>query len=212
MKSYLFVGVDTHKDSHTAAVLDGYFNILAIISFDNGSDGFAHLEKKFKKLGCRKDLVFGLEDSQGLGSFLANYLIREGYTALEINPVSTDRQRKHTVSRDKSDEKDAIVIAKTLIRERLSLHPIRIERNSVALREMIGYRQMLVGESTRIKNRLHMALFNQYKGVLGHFRSPFGKCALAFFARYPSPSLLKEIDEDTLSIFLKRSSGMNPKN
>jgi len=200
------VGVDTHKDSHTAAVLDGYFDVLATITFANGKAGFARLEAKLKKLGKGRDFIFGLEDSQGLGSFFASYLLGKGYTALEINPVLTDRGRKHTVSREKSDERDAIVIAKTLIRERSSLHPVRIDRNSVALREMVGYRQMLVAESTRIKNRLHIALFNQYKGVLGCFKDPFGKCALAFFLRYPGPSLLKEADPDCLSLFLKTHS------
>lgn len=151
MKSCLFVGVDTHKDSHTAAVLDGYFDVLATITFANDKAGFARLEAKLKKLKSGRELIFGLEDSQGLGSFLASYLTGKGYRALEINPVLTDRSRKHTVSREKSDERDAIVITKTLIRERLSLHSVRIDRNSVALREMVGYRQMLVAESTRIK-------------------------------------------------------------
>ncbi len=206
MKTYLFVGVDTHKYSHTAAVLDGYFEVVTTISFDNSTEGFNHLFDKLKKLISGRDLVFGLEDSQGLGSFLAQYLIRNGHLALEINPVYTDRGRRRTVSREKSDKRDAIVIAKTLIRERANLHPVRMERNSVALREMVGYRQTLVNESTRIKNRLHMALFNQYKGVLGQFGSLFSKCALAFFARYPDPFLLKKVDPDTLSVFLKANS------
>ncbi|GAJ19419.1 unnamed protein product, partial [marine sediment metagenome] len=98
MKTCLFVGVDTHKDSHTAAVVDSYFEIVAIIRFDNDKAGFARLEKKLKKLRNGKDLIFGLEDSQGLGSFLACYLLGKGHTALEINPVLTDRGRKHTVS------------------------------------------------------------------------------------------------------------------
>jgi transposase len=176
MKTCLFVGVDTHKDSHTAAVLDGYFDVVSVVTFANDKAGFAHLEKKLKKLSCKRQFIFGLEDSQGLGSFLAAYLVAKGYAALEINPVTTDRGRKHTVSRDKSDEADAIVIAKTLVRERKNLHPVRIDRNNVALREMVGYRQLLVSEATRIKNRLHITVFNQYKGVLGCFRSPFGKC------------------------------------
>jgi len=200
MKTCLFVGVDTHKDSHTAAVLDGYFDVVATITFTNDKAGFAGLERQLKKISHGRDLFFGLEDSQGLGSFLAAYLISKGYKALEINPVTTDRGRKHTVSRDKSDEADAIVIAKTLIRERDNLHPVRIDRNSVALREMVGYRQLLVSEATRIKNRLHIVLFNQYEGVLGCFKDPFRKCAFAFFKRYPDPFSLKEVDPDSLSL------------
>jgi len=208
MKSYLFVIVDTHKDSHTAGVLDYYFNILAIISFYNSKPGFAHLEKSLKNLDAEKILSLALKIARGLRSFLACYLILKGYTVIEINPASTDRGRKHLVSRDKLDNMDSIVIAKTLIRERKSLHPVRIERNSVALREMIGYLQMIVSESTRIKTGFIWHYFTiEDKGFLGHFRIPsFGKCTLAFFLRYSSLSLLKEIDKDTLSIFLKRSS------
>ena len=154
MNSCLFVGVDTHKDSHTAAVLDGYFDVVSTVTFTNNKEGFARLETHLAKISREMDIIFGLEDSQGLGSFLAAYLVGKGYTALEINPVTTDRGRKHTVSRDKSDESDAIVIAKTLIRERKNLYPVRIERNSVALREMVGYRQLLVGEATDLNPRI----------------------------------------------------------
>ena len=117
------------------------------------------------------------------------FRLTETYLTLEINPVSTDRGRRHTVARDKSDTMDAIVIAKTLIRERANLNPVRINKNSIALREMTGYRQMLVRESTRIKNRLHVALFNQYRGILGHFGSLFGKlssCFLCQLSRSPN--------------------------
>ena len=78
MESCLFVGVDTHKDSHTAAVLDGYFEVLATISFDNSTAGFARFEEKLKKLSHVRQFIFGLEDNQGLGSFLAGYLIGKG--------------------------------------------------------------------------------------------------------------------------------------
>jgi transposase len=174
MKPCLFVGVDTHKNSHTAAVLDGYFEVLATIDFANNQEGFYHLDLKLKKLAGGRNLTFGLEDSHGLGSFLAKHLVNKDYPVLEINPVSTDRARRHTVARDKSDTMDAIAIAKTLIRERANLNPVRINKNSIALKEMAGYRQMLVRESTRIKNRLHVVLFNQYNGIMGQFSSLFG--------------------------------------
>jgi len=206
MKPCLFVGVDIHKNSHTAAVLDGYFEVLATIDFANNQEGFCHLDLKLKKLAGGRSLTFGLEDSHGLGSFLAQYLVNKDYPVLEINPVSTDRARRHTVARDKSDTMDAIAIAKTLIRERANLNPVRINKNSIALKEMAGYRQMLVRESTRIKNRLHVALFNQYNGILGQFGSLFGKCALAFFARYPNPVMLKGVTLGTLTNFLKANS------
>jgi len=158
MKPCLFVGVDTHKNSHTAAVLNGYFDVLTTIVFANNQEGFCHLTGKLKKLASGRNLVFGLEDSHGLGSFLAQYLIDKGHLAMEVNPVSTDRGRRYTVSRDKSDTMGAIVIAKTLIRERANLNPVRINKNSIALREMIGYRQMLVRRAYKDKKQASRGL------------------------------------------------------
>jgi len=181
MNSCLFVGVDTHKDSHTAAVLDGYFDVVSTITFDNDKAGFARLEGRLKKLSRGRKIIFGLEDSQGLGSFLAAYLTGRGYTALEINPVTTDRGRKHTVARDKSDELDAIVITKTLIRERKNLHLVRIDRNSVALREMVGYRQLLVGEATRIKTGSILCYLTSTRGFWAVLGAPLENAPLLSF-------------------------------
>ncbi|MHB8276895.1 MAG: hypothetical protein ACYDIA_04485 [Candidatus Humimicrobiaceae bacterium] len=66
MKPCLFVGVDTHKNSHSAAVLNGYFDVLTTIDFANNQEGFCHLDLKLKKLAGGRSLTFGLEDSQGL--------------------------------------------------------------------------------------------------------------------------------------------------
>jgi hypothetical protein len=41
MQSLLFVGVDTHKNSHTAEVFSNYFNLLATITFANSPSGFS---------------------------------------------------------------------------------------------------------------------------------------------------------------------------
>ena len=48
MKTCLFVGIDTHKDSHTAAVLDNYFNTACLITFANSYSGF---DKFMEKVG-----------------------------------------------------------------------------------------------------------------------------------------------------------------
>ena len=50
MRTCLFVGVDTHEDSHTAAVLDGYFDVVSTVTFTNDKADFARLEGRLKKL------------------------------------------------------------------------------------------------------------------------------------------------------------------
>ena len=206
MQSCLFVGIDTHKSSHTAAVLNSYFDTEDSVTFNNSYQGFCVFLEKLKTISEGKSFCFGLEDSQGLGNYLAEFLTEKGYLVLDVNPVYTDRGRKHTIHRDKSDDRDACLIAKTLIREKNNLHPVTINRNSLALREMVRHRQILVEESTKLKNRLHGLLFNQYGQTLGIFSSLFSKVALAFFARYPNPSMLEGICPNSLACFLKANS------
>lgn len=206
MQSCLYVGVDTHKKTHTAAVFSSYFDLLATITFTNNFDGFSKFLAKLEKLPKGKTLVFGLEDSQGLGNFLAEFLLKKGFYVVDIDPVTTDRGRRRTANKDKPDSRDACLIAKTLIREKDSLHKVTINKNSLAIRELVKSRELLVGKSTRIKNRLHVLIFNQYMDISGIFSDLFSKCALAFFARYPDPSKLKGENLDSLTAFLKSNS------
>ncbi len=206
MQSLLFVGVDTHKNSHTAAVFSNYFNLLATITFANSTSGFSDFLTKLEKLSDGRSMIFGLEDSQGLGNFLAEFLIRKGFYVADIDPVTTDRGRRRTAHKDKSDDRDACLITKTLISKKDNLHKVIINKTSLAIRDIVKYRELLIGESTRIKNRLHVAIFNQYMGILAIFPDLFSKCALAFFARYPDPSKLKGESLDSLTAFLKDNS------
>ena len=153
MQSFLFVGVDTHKNSHTAAVFSNYFNLLATITFANSFLGFSDFLTKLEKLSDGKAMIFGLEDSQGLGNFLAEFLIKKGFYVVDIDPVTTDRGRRRTAHKDKSDDRDACLITKTLIREKDNLHKVIINKTSLALRELVKSRELLIGESTRIKKQ-----------------------------------------------------------
>jgi transposase len=206
METCLFVGIDTHKDSNTAAVMDSYFNTVDIITFSNRYGGFDKFMEKLSAIAGKKSMIFGLEDSQGLGFYLADYLIQKGFRLLDVNPIYTDRARKATIHRDKSDEGDAILIAKALIRERNKLSPVKIDKASIQIREMVRYRQMLVEESTRLKNRLHNLIFSQYMGIANIFSDPFSKAALAFFLKYPDPGLLLGVSEESLANLLKAHS------
>jgi transposase len=206
MQPYLFVGVDTHKHSHTAAAFNSYFSLLATITFANSFLGFSKFLAELEKISGSSTLIFSLEDSQGLGNFLAEFLLKKGFYVVDIDPVLTDRGRRRTTHKDKSDDRDACLIAKTLISKKDSLHKVTINKNSLAIRELVKYRELLVGESTRIKNRLHVLIFNQYMEISNIFPDLFSKCALAFFARYPDPFRLKYEGLTTLTAFLKSNS------
>ena len=102
--------------------------MLATITFTNNFDGFSKFLAKLEKLSKGKTLVFGLEDSQGLGNFLAKFLIKKGFYVVDIDPVTTDRGRRRTAHKDKSDDRDACLITKTLISKKDSLHKVTIKQ------------------------------------------------------------------------------------
>jgi hypothetical protein len=102
--------------------------------------------------------------------------------------------------------KNSAEVGKTLINKKDNLHKVIINKESLAIRDIVKYRVLLIGESTRIKNRLNVAIFNQYMDVSALFPDLFSKCALSFFARYPDPEKLKGEDLDSLAAFLKSNS------
>ena len=59
----IYVGIDLHKDTHTAVVIDCFNNMLGEITFANTPAEFPKLEKKVKKY-CTdvKEPVYGLEN------------------------------------------------------------------------------------------------------------------------------------------------------
>jgi len=68
----VYVGVDLHKQHHTAVIIDCWNQKLGEIKFDNKPTAFPQLEKEVKKYTKRgMSVVYGLEDVGGFGRALA---------------------------------------------------------------------------------------------------------------------------------------------
>ncbi len=75
----IYVGVDLHKQHHTAVIIDCWNQKLDEIKFDNKPSAFSQLEKKLKKYTKNGlSVVYGLEDVGGYGRALAVYLNEKG--------------------------------------------------------------------------------------------------------------------------------------
>ena len=100
-----YAGVDTHKDTHTLALLDGLCRVMGTWEFPTGEAGYAELEQA---IGDPRVQV-GIEGAASYGAGLADYLQRRGYEVFEmIRPKRSQRRR------GKSDPIDAIAAAKNL--------------------------------------------------------------------------------------------------
>jgi len=209
LKELAFVGVDTHKDEHTACMTNCFAQSLEVFTVENRPNRIEKLLKDIDKTAKSHNLrpVFGLEDVMGLGQHMAKLLLDAGYQLKEVNPIETDRKRLKKAHPDKSDPEDALAISKVLISEFDKLPTITgLSELHLTIHQLSNRRDSLVKEQTRIKNKLHALLHREYPYYQKMFKNTFSKAALAFWERFPIASLLKGIGEDRLAKYLRANS------
>lgn len=74
-----FVGIDIHKQHHSAAVLDCYGQPLSTLAVANRPAAFAGFLAQVQQLAPGKHLIFGLENTTTWGRGLATYLMEQGH-------------------------------------------------------------------------------------------------------------------------------------
>jgi transposase len=110
-------GVDTHADSHVAAVIDSNGGILGIESFPADESGY---EALLGWLSSHGDVqVVGVEGTGSWGVGLSRFLHDH-----EIMVVEVDRQNRQTRRRvGKSDSTDAVAAARAALSGSASVTP-----------------------------------------------------------------------------------------
>ena len=99
-ENYIYVGIDLHKETHTAVMIDCYNQKLGEITFPNRPADFPKLVAKVKKCNTDgKTIVFGLENAYGYGRALAVWLIDKGYLVKDVNTAISHRQASSHSSR-----------------------------------------------------------------------------------------------------------------
>lgn len=102
---------------------------------------------------------------------MSTKLVEDGFPVYDVSPVLTDRQRKHTMHKDKSDYTDAKGVAEVTLRKQRRLPQLIITKESRLAKIMgalIKDREFLVHDQTRIKNHLHRDL-HEFFGNDYHF-------------------------------------------
>lgn len=95
-ENYLYVGMDLHKDTHTAVPVNCWNEKLDVIVIENKPSKFNKLAKRVNKKAAALGLspIYGLENAYGYGRSLAVWLIEKGYTVKDVNPSLAYDQRK----------------------------------------------------------------------------------------------------------------------
>ena len=102
-------GVDTHKDTHVGAVIDGLGRELATESFPTTVAGYQQLLDWMRTFGTI-DRV-GIEGTGSWGAGLTRYLHAAGIDVAEINRTNRQHRRRH----GKTDPADAVAAARACL-------------------------------------------------------------------------------------------------
>ncbi len=144
------LGTDSHKQSHTVVAVDengrqlGELRVAATPAGHREAWGWARQwrERRWAMENCRQ-LSRGLERD----------LLVAGEAVLQVSPKLMGRSRRSGRQLGKSDPIDAMAVARVALREP-NLPVARLEGKSRELKLLVDHREDLVGERTRIQNRL----------------------------------------------------------
>ncbi|MFE9187807.1 IS110 family transposase [Micromonospora haikouensis] len=158
------IGVDTHKDTHTAALLDTRTGgVLARITVTTAPDGYAQLVALAEQhSGLR---AWALEGSGGYGAGLARHLVGAGELVVELDRPLRPARRGGA----KSDPIDAERAARdALARARLAQPKTGAQR--AALQVRLTARRAAVEASADAQRQLHALVITAPEVVRARFR------------------------------------------
>ena len=205
-QNHIYVGLDLHKDTHTAVIIDCWEEKLGSITIENKPSDFTQLMNKVNKIAGDLVPVYGLEDVHGYGRSLAVFLIERGMIVKEVNSALSYMERMSYPTTQKSDDWDARCIASLLLRKLDTLPDANPQDLYWTIKMMVNRRNSIVKSITNLTNQLHENLNYNYPSYKKFFSDVNGKTALAFYENYPSPKHLQGVTDEELGAFLRKPS------
>jgi transposase len=198
----LIVTVDVSKGKHT-----GFFRTIEDESvrpfeFSNTSKGFQEFWKRimnYKEKHKLEEILFGCESTGTYGFPIIQFMKSKGADVVQVNPKHVKRIKEVIDnSPNKTDHKDPRVIAELLLLKRYM--QINLPEGIIAdLRGRVQYRENLLEDINRIKNRLEGLLSQFFPEFLDVMKGLKSKTAIYLLEHYPIPSELAELGKDRLT-------------
>ena len=149
------IGLDPAKHSHAMAVLDGAERQLAALQVANDNEGYRAMLRLARRWPQRS---WAVEGASGVGTQLAQRLLADGESVLDVPPKLSTRARIFDTGHGrKNDPTDARTIAVVGLRT-AGLRQVQPDGDAVALKLMSDRRRELVRTRTQTVNRLHQLL------------------------------------------------------
>lgn len=149
------IGVDPHKRLNAVVVMNGKGTVLARQQFANTAEGFRELKTFWRQWRPR---TWAIEGCNGVGKYLAQRLVAEGETVLDVSTRRSALVRVFSGGNGrKTDDIDAEAIALVGLRS-TDLPEVRADEMTVTLRLLSNRRAELVSLRTQTVCRIHRDL------------------------------------------------------
>jgi transposase len=164
----VIIGMDPHKRSATIEVIDDREQVLVQGRFGTDRDGYAAMVK----IGRRhKDRVWAVEGCNGIGRHIAQRLVADGETVVDVPAKLSARARLFdTAQARKTDPADAHCVAVAALRAS-GLRRVVVDDTTVALKLLVDRRDGLGRARTETVSRLHHLLLELVPGGAKQFLS-----------------------------------------
>jgi transposase len=151
------IGVDPHKDTHSAIAVDDFGRQIADQTAPAVTDGFGDLLGWARQLGDQH--IWVIEDCRHVSGPLERFLLDHGETVVRLPPHLMASARRGVRERGKSDPIDALAVARAALGEGLEQLPTaRLAEHELELRLLSLHRQRLVRQRTALINDLRWHL------------------------------------------------------
>ncbi|HLY48831.1 MAG TPA: IS110 family transposase [Solirubrobacteraceae bacterium] len=155
----IVIGADTHKSTHTFAAVDAASGrIVATKTIRADAEGMLGAWRWAHALGGG-ERVWALEDCRHVSGRLERSLVGQGERVVRVAPRMMGQARRSERQPGKSDEIDAVAVARAAVREGVENLPVAfLDEQAFEIRLLHDHRQDLVAERTRHQNRLRWHL------------------------------------------------------
>jgi len=183
----IVVGVDVHKYSHTAVAMNAWGEEKGTINFSNRN--LETYTDWLGQMGLKKNIVIGLEDVNSYGTHLVEKLRGDDWHIRYVPAILTERERKASTKRHKSDEVDARRVGKVILTKyedtlpaKESIADTRELETAKTLDLLLMERRDLTKQKTITKNQLHCLIHQHYtESYRLHCPRSFSKKAIRWF-------------------------------
>lgn len=154
-----YVGIDCHPTEHTALAMSRFEDEKGLLRFENTNDGINTFLSWLPTIDTKEDnVIVGLEGGGNARHTLIAKLLTQYKNIYEVNPLYTKQRRTFGTRVDKSDPRDAKLIAEVLTRKLSELPKITIHDISshlLVLRKTVWFYEQLTSQGVAIQNQLH---------------------------------------------------------